>query len=205
MEKDNIKYNIAANIAYFRKELNLTQIELAKKLNYSDKSISKWERGEGTPDITVLVELCNFFNVTLNEIVSEKKGNEKQVKDVILKAKLRKRVAASYLYASLVWVTITIIFVFLNIIDNDLEDKWLLFIYAIPSSILVLLIFNICWLKKFSILLYSSLFTWGISLSFFLSFTFENNFSLFIVALTIQIALIIFFYIIRDNKVKSKI
>ena len=59
--KDMITKYLADNIVYYRKKMALTQLELADKLNYSDKSISKWERGEGVPDIFVIKELSVFL------------------------------------------------------------------------------------------------------------------------------------------------
>ena len=53
---DDIKNNIAVNIAECRKRLNLTQAQLAEKLNYSDKAVSKWERAEAVPDIYIFSE-----------------------------------------------------------------------------------------------------------------------------------------------------
>ena len=48
---------------------HMTQAELGEKLNYSDKTISKWERGESAPDISVLVEIAELFGVTLDSLV----------------------------------------------------------------------------------------------------------------------------------------
>ncbi len=48
---DNVKENLAANLRELRKSHSLTQTELAQKLNYSDKSVSKWEKGDAVPDI----------------------------------------------------------------------------------------------------------------------------------------------------------
>ena len=54
MEKEkNQQELLAKNLAYYRKASGLTQLELAEKFNYSDKSVSKWERGEGFPDVFV--------------------------------------------------------------------------------------------------------------------------------------------------------
>ena len=58
--------NIADNIVKLRKEKHWTQAELADHLNYSDKAISKWERGESTPDADSLLELAKLFNVTVD-------------------------------------------------------------------------------------------------------------------------------------------
>ena len=65
----DIKSNVAKNITELRILNNMTQMELAEKLNYSDKTISKWERAESSPDISVLVEIADLFGVTLDYLV----------------------------------------------------------------------------------------------------------------------------------------
>ena len=65
----DIRQNLASNIALHRKALKLTQAELAEKLNYSDKAVSKWERGEAVPELTVLKQIADFFNVTIDYLV----------------------------------------------------------------------------------------------------------------------------------------
>lgn len=62
---------VARNIAKYRKAAGLTQSQLAEKLNYSDKSVSKWERAEGTPDTETLVAMARLFGVTVNELISD--------------------------------------------------------------------------------------------------------------------------------------
>lgn len=57
-------------IAKCRKDKNLTQVQLAEKLNMSDKSISKWETGKGMPDSSVMLDLCNCLNISVNELLS---------------------------------------------------------------------------------------------------------------------------------------
>ena len=66
---DEIKINVANNIARYRKKLNMTQLQLAEKLNYSDKAVSKWERAEALPDIYVMHELAVMFGITLDELI----------------------------------------------------------------------------------------------------------------------------------------
>lgn len=63
---------IAENLTQLRKQKNLTQKELSEKLNYSDKVISKWERGESTPNIEALKALSNFYNISIDEIIDGK-------------------------------------------------------------------------------------------------------------------------------------
>ena len=62
---EDIKSIVAENIASLRQAHGMTQLELAEKLNYSDKTISKWERAESSPDISVLAEMAALFGVPL--------------------------------------------------------------------------------------------------------------------------------------------
>lgn len=57
-------------IAKVRKEKNMTQVELARKLNISDKAVSKWERGLGCPDVTLLNELAEVLGINVKDILS---------------------------------------------------------------------------------------------------------------------------------------
>ena len=77
--QEQIKQAFAKNLIYFRKEYNITQIQLGERLNYSDKAISKWERGESIPDIFVLLKICDMFNCTLDELLSEKDQKKKRL------------------------------------------------------------------------------------------------------------------------------
>ena len=64
-----MRKTIAGNIAKYRKQLGMTQIDLSEKINYSDKSISKWERGDGIPDVPTLVQLAEVFGVSVDELI----------------------------------------------------------------------------------------------------------------------------------------
>ena len=70
-------------IAELRKEKNMTQQELADKLNVTDRAISHWENGRRLPDISLLKELAAFFNVTIDEIISGKRMTEDEQKELL--------------------------------------------------------------------------------------------------------------------------
>lgn len=69
MQEEALRAAIARNIAFYRRQQGQTQAELAEQLNYSDKSVSKWERGEGVPDIYILARLAEMYGVTVNDLV----------------------------------------------------------------------------------------------------------------------------------------
>lgn len=69
-------------ITELRKENNLTQRDLAKKLNVSDKAISRWETGKGFPDVTSLVSLSEFFGVSVNELLAGNRIEEEKLTEI---------------------------------------------------------------------------------------------------------------------------
>ena len=107
-----LKDNLAKNIVIFRKHLGLTQAELAEKLTYSDKAVSKWERGESIPDLYVVKELADLFGTSVDTLIAEpKKENVKTVKNVN-----KKRTIICACSAGLVWLVAVVVFSFMNII-----------------------------------------------------------------------------------------
>ena len=73
---DQIK--IGKFIAKCRKKNNLTQMQLAEKLNITDRAISKWENGKGMPDSSIMIDLCNELKISVNELLSGEKIEMKE-------------------------------------------------------------------------------------------------------------------------------
>lgn len=192
-DKNILISNIAHNITYYRKQLNMTQLELAEKLNYSDKSVSKWERAEGTPDVFVLNELASFFGVTLDQFVNKRKTPPKKKRNI--------QVIAIF-YALIVWVVMIAAFSLLTMFKVN-YDNWKLFIYAIPMFSLVMLIFNIVYKKVYWIYLYMTISIWTLALSLTLIFAKIESYLVYIVAVPIYLSLIVFIYI-KDHSKKIK-
>ena len=71
MDAEKLKLQIGANIASYRKRSGLTQAGLAEKLNYSDKAVSKWERGESIPDVLTLMQLAEQFEITVADLLED--------------------------------------------------------------------------------------------------------------------------------------
>ena len=183
MDDEKLKSSIGANIAAYRKRANLTQAGLAEKLNYSDKAVSKWERGESIPDVLTLVQLAEQFGITVNELLAdpnELPGNpgrlEKamtQVSEKALKRKADKNVILA-LSSTLVWFIALLVFVVIS--SFDIPYSWMAFFYAIPVNAIVLLSLRSAW-KDFrwnralvSVIMWGSLLSLHLSLSIFLRF-----------------------------------
>ena len=170
---DDIKQIIAHNIVILRRESSLTQIELAEKLNYSDKAISKWERGESLPDVTVLKAIADLFGVTVDYLISaehseteRKKGAEDEQKALQRK---RKHAMITGMSVILVWVIATIIFIVLDASLKDTVVHFLTFAYALPASCIVWLVFNTLWHNRRWNYAIISLMAWTLLASVYLS------------------------------------
>lgn len=138
-----IKKIIGENLTDLRKRKRLTQAELATKLNYSDKAISKWEHGDAIPSIENLIEICKFYGISLDQLVSENKKDIKP-KDEAKQNKINK-IIITLLSFFTIWTIATIFYVFFNIALG--QNEWLFFVYAVPVSIIVLIVFNGIWGK----------------------------------------------------------
>ena len=139
---NELKSVIAKNLIKYRKENGLTQQELAEKLNYSDKSISKWERGEGVPDIYILKQIAELYNVTVNDIIGMEKIENNATPTIN-----KNHVLITLMSIGLVWLVATIVYSILKIIFPNTRSISYCYIYAIPMSFIVLYIFNRIWFK----------------------------------------------------------
>lgn len=189
-EDKDIKQIIAKNLANLRKNKKITQTELAEQFGYSDKAISKWENGDTLPDIQTLYQLCEFYNVTLDFLVSEQSFEEKIKyinhlnKKVIINNSL-----IELLYCSFVWILAVIIYVYLYTFSEI--NYWQIFIWAIPATTIVMLLFTKVWKQKLYTFIVRSLFFWTLVTACYIQFIEYNIWPLFFLMIPIQVALIL--------------
>ena len=188
---EELKDIIANNIIKYRKELGLTQLELAEKLNYSDKSVSKWERAEGIPDAVTLKQLADLFGVTVDALMSKeqpKKFSLSRIKETILT-----RTNIVICSVILAWLVATICFVLLRLFSPETKKIWLAFIYALPVSFIILTVFNCLWGKTIFHIIFVSGIIWSIALSLFLSVSYSEMWLVFLICIPLELLVIIFF------------
>ena len=190
-EQEQLKQTVANNIAQLRKSKGLTQLELAERLNYSDKAVSKWERGEG-PDVLVLSKMAEIFDVTLAELVD---GKTKKP----LSPANKKRALIAAAASLLVWVVATIVFVVLRLLPEPPDKAWLAFIYALPATMIVLTVFSVVWKMRLFVFCAVSLLIWTMCLTLFVSIIFvtDNAWLLFIIGIPLQILNIVWFFLLK--------
>jgi len=158
---EDIKPIIAKNITALRQGAKLTQIELAERLNYSDKAVSKWERAESIPDITVLKAIADMFEVPLDYLVRENPDLPViQEEPELTPRKKRNHKVITALSILLVWFVAAVVFVVLDMVALDTKLHFLAFAYAVPVSMLVWLIMNTIWFTRRYNYLIISLMMW---------------------------------------------
>lgn len=156
MEDEQLALTIGKNIMRLRKMANMTQLELAEKLNYSDKSVSKWEQGNGIPDVRILMQLSELFGVTLDDLVKEHRENKVLPKNT---RRLRRFIIICS-SVGLCWLIAVVAFVFIGIIAPKLKWTWLAFLYAVPVSAVVVLVFSCVWKYKWLRVISLSVLIW---------------------------------------------
>ncbi|MFA5503094.1 MAG: helix-turn-helix transcriptional regulator [Bacilli bacterium] len=197
MEK--MKEIIKENLIRLRKEKKWTQLELAEKINYSDKTISRWEKGDVTPDIETLEVLSKIYNVPFEIffVKSEKKFRSFKIKQMEMGNKL----AISLLAVLTVWIIATSSYVYLNIFND--QNQWTIFLWAIPVSCIVATIFNSIWGQLKTTFVIISVLIWSLITAVCLQILVDYSifpWLLYIVGIPIQIATILFAFITPRKK-----
>ena len=217
MVDENVKYRIGSNIAAYRKRDGLTQATLAEKLNYSDKAVSKWERGESIPDVVTLMQMADLFGITVDELVCDpnalpENSDSKlekamtQVSEKALKRKANKNVIQA-LSSTLVWFVALFAFVILSSFDFLEQYSCLLFFVAIPANAIVLLSLRSAWhdFRWNQILI--TIIVWGSLLSIYMVLLTVYNYNfwkIFLLGIPGQIAIFLWFRMFRPAKNTKK-
>lgn len=160
MTQEEIKNNFSKNLSTLRKSRNLTQLALAEKLNYSDKAVSKWEVGTVLPDVETMSNIADFFGVTVNDLIYEKKKK----RDF---AFFRSHIFIALVTIFAVFFAASIVF-FVLAVATSLDRVWLSFIVAIPVASIVLIVFSSLWFGRIHLLLSISSLFWGVLLNIYL-------------------------------------
>ena len=218
MDSEKLKAQIGVNIALHRKRSGLTQAGLAAKLNYSDKAVSKWERGESVPDVLTLAMLAEQFEITVNDLLVDPNALPEdndpgrlekamvQVSEKALKRKANKNVILA-LSSTLVWFVALFIFVVTSSFDFLEKYSLLAFCYAVPANAIVLLSLRSAWHDfRWNEGLVSAI-VWGSLVGIYVTvhaFTGYNFWKLFLLGIPGQVAIWLWFRMFRHGWHKKK-
>ena len=205
MNDEKIKSQIGYNISSYRKRAGLTQVGLAERLNYSDKAVSKWERGESVPDVITLMQIADQFEISVNDLLvdpnalPEETGAVQKAMDKVVQKTLKKKANKGIilkLSSLLVWCVALFLYVVLS--NFELTAWWsgIFFVYAIPANAIVLLSLRSAWHDFRWNKALISIIVWGSLLSLYVSFYlfFHVNFwKIFLLGILGQIAIFLWF------------
>ncbi len=190
---------VAENIIRLRTSLGLTQAQLGEQLNYSDKSVSKWERGESVPDVFVLKQIADMAGVTVDYLVNAHSPDE-VIEPENKKAHYSRRFIALTVIAG-IWALAVLLFVILWILGII---SWIVFVGAIPISLITLLVLNSVWGNRWNNVYIISALVWSIIALVYLSALDQNWWQLFLLGIPAQIIIIFAFSIKKKPKIQEK-
>ena len=196
---------LAENLVYYRKEKGLTQSQLAETLNYSDKSISKWERGEGIPDVIILRSLADLYGITIDDFFLEKKVNLR----TRIKELRYKKLFIMLLSIALTWVIGATVFFVLKM-TVDWKASWLIYLYAFVISMIHCVIWSSIYKNNMWLLVSLSGLIWSIAVSTHLSLKVLTDLNewyilyFYIVAVCFEILAVVWFLFLRYRAKKKE-
>ncbi|MDR0861889.1 MAG: helix-turn-helix domain-containing protein [Oscillospiraceae bacterium] len=188
-DEEKLRQRISENLAYYRKQAGFTQSGLAERINYSDKSVSKWERAVASPDIYVLTMLAELYGVTVNDLIDENVAVPRNEKAALG----TRRVVSCLQVVVFVWLIATAAFAMVTMMIPDAKHAWYAFLYAVPVSCAVLIVFAVRLWKKLTLFCTASAFVWTVSVTMFIVLPLENSYLLFTVAGVAQVLVILGF------------
>ena len=218
MNNEELRSRVGANIARMRRERGLTQAELAERINYSDKAVSKWERAESTPDVLTLITLAEVLGTDMNTLTGlpaasqpESAPAPTQVEEVPSAPEnpVKKRYTADKgviqkLSSILVWVVALFLYMVLD--EFGIPNLWLLFVVAVPANAIVLLSLRSAWKLYGMNRILISVIMWGFLLVIYLLLLLTakvNVWKILPMGLLGQAAIILWFKMFRPVKEDS--
>ena len=202
MQLSELKLISASNIIKLRTEAGLTQAELGEKLNYSDKTISKWERGEAIPDAYVLTQMAEIFGVTVDYLLSSHDAWESPEQQAARQEEagysVNMIIASSVLG---VWTMALTIFVLLWLFDIIL---WETFIVALPVSILTYMVLICVFRRRQHLQFVIAAFVLSMFILLYFTLPMQKPWQLFLIAIPAEIIVFLSCNIRRRPRKKPK-
>lgn len=202
--EQEIRETVAKNLSEFRKRSGLTQSELAERINYSDKSVSKWERAEGLPDLYILSQLAEIYSVEVGDFLSE---NPQKLKETVKKVSTKSRIIITALAVGLVCLFATVVYFVLSLVGLDPLYLGLVYYCVLPVSAIVLTVFTAIWFKRIWSGLSVTLLIWSIAFGIWMYIPIDGIMYIFEVAAVLQVLVILWYILLmvrsRDKKAKS--
>ena len=195
------KETFAQNLAFFRKKLGLSQTALGKKLQYSNKNISKWEQGETIPDVFTIKKLASIFNVSVDTLINPLSEDNKNAITTKQVAPLKWKVYMLLLIDSIIFLSASIIFYIMQVSEFSSFPPSFIYIYILPIIDLSIFIFLCCVNRKVNILTLS-LVGWLTTICVHITFLKTADiYYIYMLAVAYQLLAIFFAKLINSGKI----
>lgn len=192
------KLVLASNIIKQRTKANMTQAELGERLNYSDKTISKWERAESLPDVLALKQMAELFNVSVDDMLcSHDKWDAPPESASEENSAAYSRSAIILVAITGIWTIAALVFVIFWALGTLL---WSIFAFAVPTSLITLLVLNSIWYRgKYNLVIVSAL-VFSLITMIYIALSQYRPWQVFLVAIPAQIVVLLSFRIKKTGK-----
>lgn len=194
----DVKPIVAENLAALRKKRGMTQAELAERLDYSDKAISRWEHGDTLPDMNVLCELCEFYGITLDYLTEKHDAEEEQITVSKAQKGNETKIAMCALAVSIVWLLATVVFVYSNLING--ASYWKAFVWAVPASCFVILRMTRTYRNSIFSIGISSALIWTLLAAIYVQFLKYNIWLIFVTGIPAQVIIYLWYNIRKASR-----
>lgn len=204
IDEAKLRQTIAENLIYYRKRAGLTQAELAATLNYSDKSVSKWERGDGIPDVIVLSILADYYSIEVGDLLHCRDNEPQEPLPTPPKTRsLRAKILVPILSVGIAWLFATFLFFLLKVIFPDLPVAVPVFTWCVPVSFIILTVFAAIWWNPLLRFVCISGMEWSAALSLYLTFRFVPYMVLIFAVSGVMELLTVLWFILRAPRKPS--
>ncbi len=200
MQEKELKEIIAQNIFYLRTINHMTQYELGEQINYSDKAISKWERADGIPDVYVLKNMAELFNVSVDYFLTPHSEQENKIEKKPVNTARRALVLNTALISVM---TVALLFFVIIALSMDIYF-WQVFIFAIPIASIIGIVFTAIWRKTFGLFMFISLLLWSIVLTVYIAIGNPRIWMIFLLGVPAQIIVFLSFGIKINIRMNQK-
>lgn len=179
---------IAKNLISLRTSAGFTQAEVAAKLSYSDKAVSKWERAESIPDVAVLKAIADMYGVTVDYLLATHGGEEELPQKAAPRHMSRNQALITIISVIGVWFLAVVIFAvcfFRGI------TAWQVFIWAMPVSLIVALVLTCIWGRRETMFAFISLLLWSLAVGIYVTFLDARPWLVFVGAAILQVTVVL--------------
>ena len=187
----DIKTIVANNLIALRKSKKMTQADVAEKLNYSDKSVSKWEHADSLPDISILYALADMYGVTLDYLTSDNAEEQANMLKTPEKSLENDRIIIASLTVTSVFLIAALVFVYIYL-NAKISSGWIAFVWALPVSFAALAYYNRIWTKnKIYAITLKSLLLWTLLAAICLQFMSYRLWLIFVLGVPLQLIILL--------------